>query len=932
MAWLEDLAKGARITSLGKLAKAAIEHEDWPESESTNYRSVENLLRFVDQKTKKGQVWLDHRPAVKEVLADILGVSPESLDPGSVEPDGPADPRVDLKELRDARPIDLRKEDLFPGIPREVFRPDAWGLSWWLAQAGAGKTVVGRWLEARREATFLRGDRWSEVRGRIPEEGAVYIELSLPDSDEGARFPQGLEGRNICVAAPFLPVPPESVAGMKPRRESFFEVTPPRSTLRFDGLFLPQEAARDETPVEESTPWRRIDGDPKEEWIEDLIRWVGTRMKAGGGFDVEGALEVVRRRFFATSLATPGDYIGVCGVIEKVGVKRLLAGVEIEQLVFAFLESRLERADLAGRHAWTAKALWTLVQGCVEGAVVHSADHGTFPSEAVLKSWLPDDSLPDGDDAGLRRIVDEPGLSLEEIESIRSRAKPSRDGACRELFRLHLLEPCGEGTLALRPSWIVPLARQKVIDRLIAAPGRGLGEVLLRPQVAGLVLPRITASLSALGAPDAKPQAAPAERWEMVRWAIEHLRPEDPASVALLEACFQATGVSLLERTQDAPIDLLRRLWAAQMGVSLHAFSNGPPRPRLLRAEGAGPGWEQAWDIACLAISERLYNSGMTVGPPSVAPWGAEAMPEFADHLVWGLDRVCVLHGNGHDRRLELAPFLTDAWRLAGRLFRSCGRPENRHGADLLFAPFGLFAAMKSGAPPVWSGWLSHEYQLEALAALAKDEDLATEHVLAALWRARPDGSETVLGYDLSQHLSPTWRCRLWGALPPDVLATTLRPWVEQEKRIAWEALLPTHWDTILDIWRDGGVRGRHGLAYIPEHHAQRMLREHLFGDDTDRAPRALWQRFPERCVEASVHELVHAEVWPSPVGNALWRVPPDLVAQVIELAVPHLAQIRSKEVTRHQITVWAHQVCAARGPHWRAAWALLSEIDPPTA
>ena len=931
MAWLEDLASAARISSLGKLAKAAIEHDDWPDVETDNYRSVENLLRFVDQKTKKGQVWLDNRPAVREVLADILGVSPESLDPGSVEPDGPADPRVDLKELRDARPIDLRKEELFPGIPREVFSPAAWGLSWWLAPAGAGKTVVGRWLEARREATFLRGDRWSDVRDRIPEEGAVYIELSLPDSDERARFPEGLEGRNICVAAPFLPVPPESVAGMKPRRESLFKVEAPRSGLRLDGLFLPREPACDETAVEESTLWRRVDGDPKEEWIEDLIRWVGTRMKAGGGFDVEGALEVVRRRFFATSLATPGDYIGVCGVIEKVGVKRLLAGVEIEQLVFAFLESRLERADLAGRHAWTAKAVWSLVQGCVEGAVVHSADHGTFPSEVVLKSWLPDDSLPDGDDGGLRRIVDEPGLSLKEIESIRSRAKPSRDGACRELFRLHLLEPCGEGTLALRPSWIVPLARQKVFDRLIAAPGRGLGEVLLRPQVAGLVLPEIAASLSARGAPDAQAQAAP-ERWEVVRWAIEALRPEDPASVALLEACFQATGVSLLERTQDAPLDLLRRLWAAQMGVSLHAFSNGPPRPRLFRAEGAGPGWEQAWEIACLAISERLHDCGMPVGPPSVAPWGADPMPEFADRLVWGLDRVCVLHGSGYDRRLELAPFLKDAWRLAGRLFRSCGPPENRHAADLLFAPFGLFAAMKSGAHPVWSGWLSHEYQLEALAALAEDEELATEEVLAALWRCRPHGSETVLRYDLSQHLSPTWRCRLWGALPPDVLATTLRPWVEQEKGIAWEALLPAQWDTILDIWREGGVRGRHGLAHIPEHHAQRMLREHLFGEDTDRAPRALWQRFPALCVEASVHELVHAEVWPSPVGNALWRVPPELVARVIERTAPHLAQIRSKEVTRHQITVWAHQVCAARGPHWRAAWALLAEIDPPTA
>lgn len=929
MAWLEDLAKAARITSLGKLAKAAIEHEDWPAGETDNYRSVENLLRFVDQKMKKGQVWLDNRPAVKEVLADLLGVSPESLDPGSVEPDGPADPRVELKELRDARPIDLRKEDLFPGIPREVFSPDSWELSWWFAQAGSGKTVVGRWLEARHAAAFVRGDRWSDVVPRIPPEGAVYIELSVPDSTDAVRFPADLARRNICVAAPFLPVPPELARGMRPRRESLFAVAPRQKQSRFSGFFWPEEEP--EEPMADTTSWRRIDTDPKEEWIERLIRWVGERMRSGGGFDVDGALEVVRRRLFETSLSTPGDYIGVCGVIEKIGAKRLLAEADIDRVVGAFLESRMERTDLTGRSAWTAPALWRLICGCVEGSLVHWGGHGTFPSEVALKSWLPEASLPPGDDSVLQRIIDDPDIGPQDLASIRSKARPSRDGALRELFRLHLLEPCGEGMIALRPSWLGPLARQAALDHLVEFPDRGLGEVLLQPALASWMLPRLRDCFKLGGAENgSKSRAKAGERgWELARWAMERVSMQDPATVAALEACFQAAGVALLDPLATAPIADLHRLWLAQMSVSLHAYSQGPPRPRLLRVEGAEPGWEQAWEIACLAISERLHVAGVELEPPAVAPWGAKSWPEYAERLAWGLERACILvSGTNSERRVEPPDFVTDAWRLGGRLYRTIGPLASRHGATAFFAPFELLDAIKAGTTPVSGGRFNHEYQLDVLAQLADEVGLGVDQVLAELWRVKGDG-DAVFGSDFLERLSPEWRRRIWESLPPEVLSTRLRPWIGQEKRLGWSDLLPAHWDVVLDAWRDDVGHMRPGLAHIPEHHARRLIRERLFGHDTDRGPRALWERFPDLCVEESVRQLVTAEVWASPSGNVLWRAPPGAVVRIVDLVRPHLDAIRGHEPARHQITQWAHQLCALRGEHWRAAWGLLAEVDP---
>ena len=462
MGWLEDLATGARFASLGKLARAAVEREDWPEEETRNPRSIENLLRLVDQKQRKGQVWLDNRAEVKAVLADLLNVSPESLDPGLLEQDGPADPRVELKELREARPIDLRKDKLYPGIPEEVLDPSQWTRTWWLAYTGAGKTLVGKWLEARRLATFLRGDRLADVLPHVPGSGAVYIELRAPDTTDAARWAADLAGNDVrvCVAAPFLPVPlPELVEVAQERQEW--------ASLDED------ERAEDEPEV--AAGWEWVKTPPKDEWVEDLIRWVGERMKEGGGFDVDGALDIVGRKWFASWLATPGDYIGVCGVIEKFGAKRFLDGLEVDQVVTTFLESRMERTDLAGRGAWTPRDLWRLICGCVEGAIVHSGTEDTFTSEQALRQWLPADALPPGDDAVLRSLVDSPPTSMNEVAAVLRRARPTAEGAVRELLRLHLLEPVGEGSVVLRPTWLTLLAAQPAMQKLVEDPARGLG-------------------------------------------------------------------------------------------------------------------------------------------------------------------------------------------------------------------------------------------------------------------------------------------------------------------------------------------------------------------------------------------------------------------------------------------------------------------------
>ena len=916
MGWFEELAKGARFSTLGKLARAAVAHEEWPEDESRNDRSVENMLRLVDQKKRKGQVWLDNRPQVKEVLATLLNVSPESLDPGLMDADGPADPRVELKELREARPIDLRRDDLYPGIPDEVLDPSNWGRSWWLANVGAGKTLVGKWLEARGLATFLRGDRLADVIPRIPPKGAVYIELALPDTTDAARWAEELDDRDVCVAAPFLPVPLKEVTEVARQRQAWQDLA---------------EDERDEEEPELAAGWDWIKTPPKDEWVEPLIRWVGDRMREGGGFDVDGALDIVGRKWFATWLATPGDYIGVCGVIEKLGARKFLDGVEVEQVVTAFLESRLERTDLSGRSAWLPKDLWRLISGCVEGALVNSGTEDTFASEQMLKQWLPTDALPEGDDTVLRQLVDVPPSDMEGVEAVLRRARPSTDGAIRELVRLHLLEPIGEGAVALRPTWFALLAAEPAMERLVADPNRGIGRLLLRPKAAKWPLTALRDAFL----PDEEDEEATSKPsagelgWTLVRTAVAGVRVDDPESVALLEALFQAAGIALLDREVPAQIAALRSLWDAQMRLAVRRFTNAPPQPRIFQLDREAKGWESGWYIAALAISERLHDAGEAMELGALAPWGAAALPEFADQALSGLQRACILplrSTRDGDESADPPDFVVDAWRLAGRLYRRFGPPTNYPHVRLLYAPFVLFDAMKRGDTSAWDGRFAYDYQMEALSELAADEGLTMAAVLDALWRVENVHHQPALLP--TDKFSEEWRAKIWAALPPEVLATTLKAWIHQGDGLAWDLLTTAHWDIVLDEWRAESTHDRRGLDHLPEQHARAVIRERLAGFDSHRVYVVLWENYPEVCLDEAIRDLVRPPPDGTPDGT-LWKVPAALVERVIELVQPHLAGIRGNPLARAQLMRWAHFQCSSRGPHWLSAWKLLNEVEP---
>src|SRR5688572_17351659 len=181
LGWLRDLMQQAPIpmASLGDLSRAALRSGDWPADTRMQPRSLAALFSKLD----RGQEleWLGDRPGAQVAIAQALGAPLEDIrsrlrgrqdqNPGLV---------LRLKSLPAARALALLEEPLFPGIPAEVLEPASFSGVYWVAPSGSGRTLVGRWLEARGLARFVRAETWADAIPKLPAHGAIFVELEAP--------------------------------------------------------------------------------------------------------------------------------------------------------------------------------------------------------------------------------------------------------------------------------------------------------------------------------------------------------------------------------------------------------------------------------------------------------------------------------------------------------------------------------------------------------------------------------------------------------------------------------------------------------------------------------------------------------------------------------------------------------------------------------
>jgi hypothetical protein len=599
---------GARpaYRSYGALARACLRNSGWPSTAGPRARSLASLFSKLDREVELD--WLTERTGVQVVLADVLGCAvsdiQSALGAGPQAPDR-ATRRVRLDDLRFARTLDLIDEPLPPGIPEEVLHPATWGRSWWLAPSGSGRSLAGRWLEARGLARFVSATNWAEAAERLATQSPVFVELT------GSATGEAPLRERICVAA----------------------ATPPPGS-----------------------DWRIIATPDLEAVLAELVAWACARLE--DPFDERRALAwLAAERRASGEPRTLGAALGLIGAIDELGLRSLERGTLLDaarRVVNRRLVEwrRLEKVETAALE----RSGLELIVGLIQSALT---DDERPPEDArSLDDWrklVPPEHRTGPDLEWLRLTLPEVerGIRASDLDRAARRLPPGAHRIVRALSGARLLAPApvqrgDEEQLVLSPRWVASIARSEAVRRLVASSPLEWGEALLRVHAAPAILSELlarvrTGDLSALHA------------------VLELDAEDNPAHVAALEAAFRSVGLALLGGL-DLPGDLAEALWSEQMRLRM-ALPAEPPRARIEHASASDPELGSgAWQVAVLAVAE--VATGLEHAPvvdlDAIAGFAECCELELAAEIFALVDRRRRAIGSHAAHRLELPGALAE--------------------------------------------------------------------------------------------------------------------------------------------------------------------------------------------------------------------------------------------------------------------------------
>ncbi|EPX65425.1 hypothetical protein D187_000851 [Cystobacter fuscus DSM 2262] len=795
MGWLKSQMEALepRATSYSALARRLKQGNP-----SLRALTRESLATYLGQLDKGDASALLKHPKAWEALAELLGLSSEELD-ARLDPAASGErprtaTRLELWDV-DARPLELREEPLPPGIPSEVQDPRGWPC-WWSAPGGSGRTLVGRWLEARGLATFIQARTWSEAREKLPQRGAIFVELTGAGRED---VPPTPPSRSLCIAANWRPPDPPTDATGEPTSE----------------------------------PWPLVECAPVESWLEALVAWLEPRLDQEDGFDREVCLRWLRDDPWASSaLDGFGSVLGLVGLFVKHGTRGTRDAAP-ERLIRGFLQLRLDRLASAGkvlRRDALDKGLQRLARG-----LLLDGEHPPWESRPLVH-WY---ALARGEGPDARWLHEAGLLGLERAAVQRASQRLPPDGfeVVQSLRTLHLLRETRSAELALRPPWLLETSLQESATRMAREePAEVWGAALLLPPSADYVVEGLFEHFRT-------------SRFEPLSRLLQALAPAAPEWVAAVEGAFLALGLAVLEGAR-APADLGRELYEWQrrlmlQGPEVPEVGRELPRRRILG--GTHLLAEGMWYLAALALSESLgkdvppLHSGLDpwVGAPAVKTqlvqeeaWTALLKPAMARGRAAALDLGGRLFERGERgnpiswlqfpafllqgfQRDSLSWFPKAPWKV---LMPELPSYLERHGESWL-----------AFAEALWRAWLASSNGFPSA--------FAPSHPWAeSLWKVLPP---EVVADERFQ----------------DMLSDPRVPY-EHFGPEHWRAFL-TLWPKRNQDFMSAELRRMHAWHHIPREHALAAI---LQGLDDSHVREVLLRRFPELALEALRAYLARAD------------------------------------------------------------------------
>jgi hypothetical protein len=787
MGWLRDLMdqSDSGCRSYGELARAALENSDWPTESRMAERSLASIFSKLDRNQEAD--WLAERVGVQRVLSKVLGVPLDDLRaPGS--PAGGAARgdlrRLRLTSLRYARALDLVEEPLCPGLPSIVLTPGAYRNTFWRAPSGSGRSLVGRFLQARGLAHVIEAATLEEALPRLPERGPVFIELH----------------------AQRLPLH-----------------SPPRSDVCVAGDFEPRDPS-----------WQVHASPDLDSYLDELVAWVAQRLPADGRFDAKRTLDWLRGEMRESGVLDGlGSALGLCGLADEHGA-HTLHGKSPQKLAERFCRERLlATVDPEAAHAtWLKRNGYDVLVGL--GRRLLADSDAAWDEPRSLEGWLELVPLEHQREADL----DWMRLSLSRVDSairptdIEKAARKIPPGAfriVRALQRAELLRDTSSGSqpdtqLALGPRWFSNALCADATRALVSGAPNDFGEALLRGHAAPTIARELVQRLSDRGS-------------AFIDSVLELEGGDSAGHSAAVEMTFRAAGVALLDGA-ELSADSLEALWDEALDMRLE-FPGELPCPRIEYPEPESDALltRGLWYLAAFSISSEL---GQRAGRRHalLRPWKTrEPSPD--------LRALCAVIARDLPTGARDRTWVLRAFSLISRLRSEIGALGSVETPELLERPSVILDEVIHGVL-TWAtvaGIADGELGLVALQALATERALPFSTVASAIWEAwddaqRPSNGAAFLATD-SPHSS--W---FWPHIPADLLEALLCD--ARAENIPYESFGQAQWQAFLAALDTAPARAEDARAFAlaPELVLEEALAR---GIESPALFASLWQRMPER-------------------------------------------------------------------------------------
>ena len=864
MGWLRDLMQHAQppLRSYGALARAALGHPDWPSGSAPQPRSLASLLSKLDRNQELD--WLVDRPEVQRVLERVLGAPSTAFRAAFDGSVGAVDAGAQRLRFEDAplpRPLELLQELPPPGIPAAVLEPLRHSRLYWHAPVGCGKSLVGRWLEARGLASFCRARAAAELEGPLAGTGALFVEVAdrrvldrLLDCDRAGA---------LCVAAPFALDP------------------------RAAGLVCGRRPAGGLTGA---SRWERVESPSASSYARELCGWLAARLPPGGRFDAPSAanwLESAAESGLAESLQT---LLGLASLIDEIGVEEL-SRRRIDEHAARFV---LRRFDEQGDHPslrWLRRRAFDVLTELVRRTLTDSAT--PWDSPRSFDEWirLVPVEHQRSIDAEWVRVMTSGALSAVAVKEVERALKQTPPGAFQVVRAFEVtgvLRHDEDGALVIAPRWLGRVTAERAARDLAEASPLEWGEALLRPPAARTVVSAVSERL------ERQPR--------LVDTVVELCDAESPASVAALALTFVTVGLRVGQSRQPGPDDI-EALWDAQ--IELLVEPDGLPRPLIeLEAEDGQPVAELGcFYLAALALSEQLAEH---VGRRHalLRPWRLTAPnPDFGRVLDEVLKAV---------HRANESPWAHSAFDLAGRLREVlgplCGPTRPPHPLE---APTVFASDPSSCSPELAVALIASPAALGAAQRLVDARGTPWPEAAGAIWRALSAASAAEI------RMTPAHAQALWPHTPPEVLKQLLSDGRLESASVPYEQLSEAAWQAMIDDWNAETTVAAKAWLAMPAGALAAAL-ENVFPNRE--AAHALWL---DRAPEVRQALARHLELGKPPPASLLDTAPADETERLVELFEGR-GPARSPQALE-AVRRWLHTRVAHRGPGWRSAYGLLS-------